>query len=76
MSNDNYLNPFDNDQHAFTVLANALGQYSLWPDFATQPAGWEIRFGPAERAQCLDYIERHWLEINPFSARVQEVQHG
>lgn len=76
MSNDNYLNPFDNDQHAFTVLANERGQYSLWPDFAAQPAGWDIRFGPAERAQCLDFIERHWPEINPFSAQVQEVQHG
>lgn len=68
MSNENYLNPFDNEQHQFVVLANAQAQYSLWPDFAAQPAGWELRFGPAERAQCLDYIEQNWVSINPFQA--------
>lgn len=66
MSNENYLNPFDNDQHQFFVLANQQAQYSLWPDFAAQPAGWEVRFGPSDRNQCLEYIEQHWPEINPF----------
>lgn len=65
---DNYLNPFDDEQHEFLVLANTQAQYSLWPDFAVQPAGWDIHFGPAPRTECLDYIEQHWHSINPFQA--------
>ena len=68
MSNENYLNPFDNGQHQFVVLANSREQYSLWPDFAAQPEGWQRCFGPADRAQCLDYIEQHWSSINPFAS--------
>ena len=68
MSREDYLNPFDDEQLAFTVLANAQRQYSLWPLFAAQPAGWVAQFGPAPRAACLDYIERHWSSINPFRA--------
>ena len=66
MSHENYINPFDDEQHAFTVLSNAGGEYSLWPSFAAQPPGWERRFGPAARSACLDYVEQHWTSINPF----------
>ena len=66
MSQD-YLNPFDDEQYRFTVLGNAKGQYSLWPQFAEVPQGWESRFGPAPRAACIDYVERHWQSINPFA---------
>ncbi len=62
-----YVNPFDDEQYQFTVLVNQKGQYSLWPDFADAPPGWERRFGPAPRAECVDYIERHWHAINPFA---------
>ena len=67
MSNANYLNPFDDDQLDFTVLTNSQQQYSLWPIFAAQPAGWNTQFGPASRSDCLEFIERNWLSINPFA---------
>lgn len=63
-----YLNPFDDEQATFSVLANARGQYSLWPEFHLRPDGWECRFGPASRQQCLDYVEQHWHTIHPFQA--------
>jgi MbtH protein len=66
MSQD-YVNPFDDEQYRFHVLANAKGQYSLWPEFADVPPGWQQRFGPAARAECVDYVERHWQAINPFA---------
>lgn len=66
MSHDNYLNPFDDEQLQFSVLVNARKEYSLWPVFATQLAGWECAFGPASRKECLDYITLHWTSINPF----------
>ncbi len=68
MSNSAYLNPFDDDQHEFLVLKNSAGQYSLWPVFATVPEGWHPQFGPAARSACSDFIETHWLSINPFTA--------
>ncbi len=68
MSHENYLNPFDDEQLQFTVLSNAQDQYSLWPEFAERPQGWETRFGPASRSSCIDFVESHWKSINPFSA--------
>lgn len=68
MQTDSYQNPFDNDDLSFTVLVNDLGQYSLWPEFAPSPSGWRPCFGPDTRQACLDYVERHWLSINPFVA--------
>ncbi len=67
MSNEQYLNPFDDESLAFTVLSNARQQFSLWPEFAARPAGWEARFGPAPRSACVAYIEQHWSDINPFA---------
>lgn len=69
MSNDNTTNPFDDESYQFTVLRNGAGQFSLWPEFAAQPAGWQVQHGPAPRSECVDYIERHWHTINPFAAR-------
>jgi len=69
MNNDHPINPFDDERYRFTVLRNDAGQYSLWPEFAPPPAGWQVRHGPAPRSECIDHIERHWLAINPFAAR-------
>jgi MbtH protein len=60
-------NPFDDDSGVFHVLVNDEGQHSLWPDFAPVPAGWSAVHGPADRAACLDYIERHWTDMRPRS---------
>lgn len=62
MSNEQ-VNPFDDESQDFFVLKNALGQYSLWPDFAAVPAGWNKVFGPESHARCLEYIELNWLDI-------------
>ena len=67
MNSDNYTNPFDSDEHNFLVLKNARGQYSLWPEFAEVPAGWEMVFGPDAREPCNLYVEEHWQAINPFT---------
>jgi MbtH protein len=64
---ENYLNPFDDDSSQFLVLVNAKKEYSLWPVFADQPAGWAHCFGPASREACLAHVEQHWHSINPFA---------
>jgi uncharacterized protein YbdZ (MbtH family) len=62
-------NPFDDDNGTFVVLVNDEEQHSLWPTFSDIPAGWRAVFGGADRAACLDYIEREWTDIRPKSLR-------
>jgi uncharacterized protein YbdZ (MbtH family) len=62
-------NPFDDDSGNFVVLVNDEEQHSLWPAFADIPAGWQVVYGKAERADCLDYVERNWTDIRPKSLR-------
>ncbi|MBY6264978.1 MbtH family protein [Azospirillum sp. 412522] len=68
MTNDHYVNPFDDESRPFLVLVNAAGQHSLWPDFAAVPDGWTRVFGPAARAACLDHIEAAWTGLTPAAA--------
>lgn len=63
------VNPFDDDSGSFFVLVNNEEQHSLWPAFASIPAGWTVVFGEAARATCLHYIEEHWPDIRAKSLR-------
>jgi MbtH protein len=51
-----YQNPFDNTQHQFFVLVNDKNQQSLWPNFASVPAGWHVVFGPDARENCITFL--------------------
>ncbi|WP_410644346.1 MbtH family protein [Amycolatopsis sp. lyj-346] len=54
-------NPFDDDTIQHQVLVNEEGQHSLWPSFAEVPAGWTVVHGPADRADCIAYVDRTWV---------------
>ncbi|GAA3748803.1 MbtH family protein [Salinactinospora qingdaonensis] len=58
-------NPFDETPGRYTVLVNAEGRHSLWPDSSSVPAGWTAVYGPAEREACLEYVTAHWTDIRP-----------
>jgi MbtH protein len=60
-------NPFDDEQGEFVALINKEDQYSLWPNFAEVPDGWSITHGPAGRRECLEYIEKSWIDMRPTS---------
>jgi uncharacterized protein YbdZ (MbtH family) len=62
-------NPFDDESASFLVLVNDEEQHSLWPYFAEVPAGWQVAYGEATRAACLEYIEQNWPDIRPRSLR-------
>ncbi|GAA3772731.1 MbtH family protein [Streptomyces phyllanthi] len=62
-------NPFDNEDGEFHVLVNDEDQHSLWPAFATLPAGWRSVFGPAGRQSALEYVEARWTDMRPKSLR-------
>lgn len=63
------INPFDDENGSFFVLVNGEEQHSLWPTFVDVPPGWQVVYGAADRAGCLDYIEQHWPDIRPKSLR-------
>ena len=58
-------NPFEDADAVFKVLQNAEGQCSLWPHDIAVPAGWQSIFGPDGRSACLEFIDRHWIDIAP-----------
>lgn len=63
------INPFDDDDGTFYVLTNDEEQYSLWPEFAEVPAGWQVVFGADTRANCSAYVEENWTDMRPRSLR-------
>ena len=58
-------NPFDAEPGAYSVLVNTAGQHSLWPGIADIPTGWSVAHGPAGRAECLNYVNTHWVDLRP-----------
>ena len=60
-------NPFEAEDSAYLVLVNDEGQYSLWPAWANVPSGWNKKFGPQARDECMSLIERHWSDMRPLS---------
>ncbi|MEV4114805.1 MbtH family protein [Nonomuraea sp. NPDC049695] len=63
------MNPFDDPDGEFLVLANDEEQHSVWPSFAAVPDGWAVRFGPDTRAACLAYVAACWTDLRPRSLR-------
>jgi amino acid adenylation domain-containing protein/thioester reductase-like protein len=51
----------------FVVVANRLGQHSLWHAALTVPRGWRRRSGVMSRSDCLKAIEAAWPDIAPAS---------
>ena len=61
------LNPFENPEGTYLVLVNEEGQHSLWPSFATVPAGWTVVLPETDRQSALDYVEANWTDMRPRS---------
>lgn len=53
----------------YTVLINEEEQYSLWPATKEVPEGWS-QVGPTgTKEECEAYVEEHWTDMTPKSAR-------
>jgi MbtH protein len=53
----------------FQVVCNEEEQYSIWPSGRPLPDGWREAGPRGSKAECLDYIEREWVDMRPKSAR-------
>ncbi len=60
-------NPFEDENGTYHVLINDEGQHSLWPGFLPVPQGWKIVLEGADRAACLDYVNKSWTDMRPNS---------
>ena len=57
------------DGDGFVVLINSERQYSIWPAGKAVPDGWTCVCPAASKADCLAYVETHWTDLRPLSAR-------
>lgn len=55
------MNPFEDEDGRFLVLVNDEQRHSLWPVRIPVPNGWRPVFGEAARADCLDYLDTHFV---------------
>ncbi|MEV8594599.1 amino acid adenylation domain-containing protein [Streptomyces sp. NPDC052012] len=60
------MNPFDNRDGQFLLLADDQGRHALWPAPLTVPAGWRTvhRGGHAD---CLERVTELWTDMRPLS---------
>jgi MbtH protein len=69
MSSSSQPNGSAIDGELFQVLMNAQEQHSLWPAALAAPEGWR-RVGPiGAKAECLAYVDAHWVDMRPKSLR-------
>lgn len=65
-------NPFDDKSALFLVLVNDEEQYSLWPSRLDVPAGWTVAHQETDRAAAMAWVDEHWTDLSPRSARLGE----
>ena len=57
------------DTRIYDVVMNHEEQYSIWPKGRQIPAGWRAVGKERPKAECLDYIDKVWLDMRPLSLR-------
>lgn len=58
----------EDDSVPCTVVANDVGQYSIWPQGRAVPAGWRETSFAGPRNACLEHIETVWPGPTPAHA--------
>jgi MbtH protein len=61
---------WDDENVTFKVVLNHEEQYSIWPAYKSEiPGGWREAGKEGTKAECLAYIEEHWVDMRPLSLR-------
>jgi MbtH protein len=61
----------DDDGVRYRVVVNHEEQYSIWPDFKPNPAGWSDAGVAGTRLECLDHVAQVWTDMRPLSLRLR-----
>ncbi|MEU5781877.1 MbtH family protein [Micromonospora lupini] len=59
----------ETDELSYSVVVNHEEQYSIWPAERPVPAGWRAEGTTGSREECLDHVERVWVDMRPASLR-------
>jgi MbtH protein len=59
----------DEPEQIYVVVVNDEEQYSIWPAGRQIPLGWRAEGKQGSKAECLDYIEQVWTDMQPLSVR-------
>ncbi len=62
------------DVPAYKVVLNDEEQYSIWQFGRENPAGWHDEGTSGSREECLEHIEKVWVDMRPRSVREQMTQ--
>ena len=63
------FNNEDEDKTIYKVVVNHEEQYSIWPEYRENPAGWNDAGKVGPKAECLAYIKEVWTDMRPLSLR-------
>jgi uncharacterized protein YbdZ (MbtH family) len=59
----------EEDTTIYKVVVNHEEQYSIWPEYKENPAGWNDVGKAGLKAECLTYIKEVWTDMRPLSLR-------
>lgn len=59
------------DTQTYVVVRNHEGHYSIWDSERLVPAGWDVQSSAKSKAECLEYIRQHWVDMTPLSLRLR-----
>jgi uncharacterized protein YbdZ (MbtH family) len=57
------------DTTIYKVVVNHEEQYSIWPEYKSNPLGWSDVGKVGPKAECLAYIKEVWTDMRPLSLR-------
>ncbi|CDG82038.1 MbtH family protein [Janthinobacterium agaricidamnosum] len=57
------------DEVLFQVVVNHEEQYSIWPQHKLVPHGWSGVGTSGDKATCLEWIRKVWVDMRPLSVR-------
>ncbi|MDO9025801.1 MAG: MbtH family NRPS accessory protein [Zwartia sp.] len=61
------VNAYTIDGDLFKVIKNDEGQYSLWPEKKSTPAGWIETGFSGSKTEATEYVDREWTDMRPLS---------
>ncbi|HEU5354773.1 MAG TPA: MbtH family NRPS accessory protein [Actinocrinis sp.] len=56
-------------ENRHVVVLNDEEQYSVWLEGRRLPPGWRAEGTVGTRAECIEYIDRVWVDMRPRSLR-------
>ncbi|MGM1058995.1 MbtH family protein [Saccharothrix sp. Mg75] len=56
-------------ERQYLVVVNDEEQYSIWPRERPLPAGWSAEGTRGPEEDCIEHIERVWVDMRPRSLR-------